>query len=142
MLANQLDVIETELNTTDGELTEMRRRSVDILMGSEDSLKSYGMVEKKINDLAAKKQDLVTKRFETYMNLQGELMAPGGEPIVDKNQYNANEDLSKPPSGQGRKTLSLPNRQSTQEKRVLLLKSRSSQVNTTSLLNVNVDGQN
>jgi len=55
----------------------MRRRSIDILTGRLDGT-DWGEVEKMINDLAAKKDNLEKERLEAYMNLQSELMVPTG----------------------------------------------------------------
>jgi len=75
-IAIQLDVIESQIHKTNGELTRMRRRSMDILVGRSSTTDSYGKIEKTINSLAAKKRNLETERFDAFMQLQSQLMAP------------------------------------------------------------------
>jgi len=89
-IAIHLDVIESQIHKTNGELTRMRRRSMDILVGRSSTTDSYGKIEKTINSLAAKKRNLETERFDALMQLQSELMAPNMcEMLTDTNELNS-----------------------------------------------------
>jgi len=95
--AKQLDVIDTKIMSTNGELKRLRRRSIDFLVGRRDGSESWEQIEKSINDLSAKKYDLEMERFETCMNLQSELMVPSkAEATISMNEYEytENDDFS------------------------------------------------
>lgn len=88
LIANQLDTIESQINKTDKELSRMKRRSVDILVGRHCATDSYGKIEKTINDLAAKKRDLEAERFDAWIELQSQLMTPNiDETEVGKTEH-------------------------------------------------------